>query len=80
MPLAVYNTSGEYAMIDAAGQLGRLDRDVIMFEALRCMKRAGADILISYAAKQAAKYLGAKRMSVGEEVPEHEALVGATIS
>jgi hypothetical protein len=44
------------------------------------MKRAGADILISYAAKQAAKYLGAKRMSVGEEVPEHEALAAATIS
>ncbi|HUA93204.1 MAG TPA: porphobilinogen synthase [Terracidiphilus sp.] len=54
MPLAVYNVSGEYAMIDAAGLLGRLDRDAIMFESLLCMKRAGADIIITYFAKHAA--------------------------
>jgi porphobilinogen synthase len=57
MPLAVYNVSGEYAMIDAAARLGRLDRDAIMLEALTCMKRAGADIIITYFAKRAAGLL-----------------------
>ena len=57
MPLAVYNVSGEYAMIDAASRLGRLDKNAILFEALASMKRAGADIVITYAAKQAAKCL-----------------------
>jgi len=57
MPLAVYNVSGEYAMIDAAARLGRLDRDAIMLEALICMKRAGADIIITYFAKRAAELL-----------------------
>jgi porphobilinogen synthase len=57
MPLAVYNVSGEYAMIDAASRLGRLDKDAIMFEALTCMKRAGADIIITYFAKRAAALL-----------------------
>ena len=57
MPIAVYNVSGEYAMIDAAARLGRLDKNAILFEALASMKRAGADILITYAAKQAARCL-----------------------
>ncbi len=57
MPLAVYNVSGEYAMIDAAARLGRLDKNAIMFEALASMKRAGADLIITYAAKQAAMCL-----------------------
>jgi porphobilinogen synthase len=57
MPIAVYNVSGEYAMIDAAARLGRLDRDAIMLEALTCMKRAGADIIITYFAKRAAELL-----------------------
>lgn len=64
MPIAVYNVSGEYAMIDAAARLGRLDRNRIMFEALACMKRAGADIMITYAAMQAARCLGRKRVCV----------------
>ncbi|HKS81695.1 MAG TPA: porphobilinogen synthase [Candidatus Acidoferrales bacterium] len=59
MPLAVYNVSGEYAMIDAAARLGRLDKNAILYEALACMKRAGADIIITYAAKQAARCLRA---------------------
>jgi len=58
MPLAAYDVSGEYAMIDAAARLGRLDRDAIMLEALTCMKRAGADIIITYFAKRAAELLG----------------------
>ena len=57
VPLALYNVSGEYAMIDAAAQLGRLDRDAMMMEALACLRRAGADITITYFAKRAAKLL-----------------------
>lgn len=57
MPLAVYNVSGEYAMIDAAARLGRLNRDEIMLEALTCMKRAGADLIITYFAMRAAELL-----------------------
>ena len=57
MPLATYNVSGEYAMIDAAARIGRLDRRLIMMEALTSMKRAGADIIISYFSKDAAKEL-----------------------
>jgi len=57
MPLAVFDVSGEYAMIDAAARMGRLDRDAIMLEALTCMKRAGADIIITYFAKRAAELL-----------------------
>jgi porphobilinogen synthase len=63
-PLAVYNVSGEYAMIDAAARLGRLERNRIMFEALACMKRAGADVIITYVAMQAAQCLGGKRLCV----------------
>src|SRR6266446_7012604 len=57
MPLATYNVSGEYAMIDAAARIGRLDKKLIMMEALTSMKRAGADIIITYFAKEAAKEL-----------------------
>jgi porphobilinogen synthase len=57
MPLATYNVSGEYAMIDAAARIGRLDKKLIMMEALTSMKRAGADIIISYFAKEAAREL-----------------------
>ncbi|HEY1805477.1 MAG TPA: porphobilinogen synthase [Terracidiphilus sp.] len=57
MPLAVYNVSGEYAMIDAAAKLGRLDRDAIMMESLTSMKRAGADLIITYFAMRAAELL-----------------------
>jgi porphobilinogen synthase len=57
MPLATYNVSGEYAMIDAAARIGRLDRKKIMMEALTSMKRAGADIIITYFAKEVAREL-----------------------
>ncbi len=57
MPLAVYNVSGEYAMIDAGAKLGRLDRNAMMYETLACFKRAGADIVITYFAPEAAKCL-----------------------
>ena len=57
MPIAAYNVSGEYAMIDAAGRLGRLDKNAILYETLASMKRAGADILITYAATDVAGWL-----------------------
>jgi len=57
MPLAAYSVSGEYAMIDAAASLGRLDRDAVMMEALTAIRRAGADLIITYFAKRAAELL-----------------------
>lgn len=57
MPLATYNVSGEYAMIDAAARIGRLNKKLIMMEALTSMKRAGADIIITYFAKEVAEHL-----------------------
>ena len=57
MPLAVYNVSGEYAMIDAAAKMGRLNKDAVMMEALTSIKRAGADLIITYFSKAAAKVL-----------------------
>lgn len=57
MPLATYNVSGEYAMIDAAARIGSLDRKKIVMEALTSMKRAGADIIITYFAKEVAREL-----------------------
>ncbi|MDA8087466.1 MAG: porphobilinogen synthase [Nitrospiraceae bacterium] len=57
-PLAVYNVSGEYAMIQAASEAGRLDFEAVMQEALVSCRRAGADIVISYYAKDAARTLG----------------------
>jgi len=53
-PLAAYNVSGEYAMVKAAAERGWLDHDKIMIEQLHCSKRAGADIISTYFAKEAA--------------------------
>ncbi|HLB72507.1 MAG TPA: porphobilinogen synthase [Sedimentisphaerales bacterium] len=57
-PIAAYFVSGEYMMINAAVKAGLLERDTAMMEALTCIKRAGADIIITYAAKTAARLLG----------------------
>jgi porphobilinogen synthase len=57
LPLAAYNVSGEYAMLKAAGRLGWLDAERAMMENLLAMKRAGADMLITYHAKEAARLL-----------------------
>ncbi len=56
-PTAVYNVSGEYAMVKAASQNGWIDEKKVVLEALVGMKRAGADIIITYHAKDAAKWL-----------------------
>lgn len=57
LPLAAYNVSGEYSMIKAAAQLGWLDEEKAMVESLTAIKRAGADIIITYFAPQMAKLL-----------------------
>lgn len=57
MPLVAYNVSGEYAMIKAAGKLGLMDEERVMMETLMSIKRAGADIIITYHALEAAKVL-----------------------
>lgn len=56
-PVAVYNVSGEYAMVKAAAQNGWIDEKRIVLETLTGMKRAGADIIITYHAIDAAKWL-----------------------
>ncbi|MFA7465494.1 MAG: porphobilinogen synthase, partial [Syntrophales bacterium] len=60
LPLAAYNVSGEYAMIKAAANLGWIDGERAMLEALTSIKRAGADIIITYFAKDAAKLLAGR--------------------
>ncbi len=57
LPLAVYNVSGEYAMIKAAAEKGWLDGEVAMLEMLLSFKRAGASMILTYFAKEAAQYL-----------------------
>ncbi len=59
-PIACYNVSGEYAMIKAAGEKGWIDEERVMMESLLSMKRAGADIIITYFAKDVAKVLNRK--------------------
>lgn len=60
MPLAAYNVSGEYAMIKAAGKLGLIDEERVMMETLTSIKRAGADIIITYHALEASKILNGR--------------------
>ncbi len=56
-PLAAYNVSGEYSMVKAAAQLGWLDEKPVVMETLTSLKRAGADLTITYHAKDAARWL-----------------------
>ena len=57
VPVVAYNVSGEYAMIKAAAEKGWLDGEKVMMESLLSIKRAGASIIITYFAKDAAKLL-----------------------
>jgi porphobilinogen synthase len=57
LPIAAYNVSGEFSMIKAAAKLGWMDGEKAMMEALTSIKRAGADIIITYFATEAAKIL-----------------------
>jgi porphobilinogen synthase len=57
LPLAAYNVSGEYAMVKAAAQNGWLDEERAVIEALTGIRRAGADIIITYHAPDAVRWL-----------------------
>ncbi len=57
LPLAAYQVSGEYAMIEAAARNGWIERDRVMMESLQSIRRAGASIILTYYAKDAAKLL-----------------------
>lgn len=57
LPLAAYNVSGEYSMVKAAGKQGLIDEERVMMEILTSIKRAGADIIITYHALEAARLL-----------------------
>jgi porphobilinogen synthase len=57
LPLAAYQVSGEYAMIEAAARNGWIERDRVMMESLLSIRRAGASIILTYYAKEAAKLL-----------------------
>ena len=56
-PTAAYNVSGEYAMVKAAGRNGWIDERAVALEMLLGMKRAGADMILTYFAKEAATWL-----------------------
>lgn len=57
VPVAAYNVSGEYSLIKAAGKLGWIDEQRVMMEVLTSIRRAGADLILTYFAKDAAKLL-----------------------
>ena len=57
LPIAAYHVSGEYAMIKAAGANGWIDEEKVMAETLLSVKRAGADIILTYFAKEVAEWL-----------------------
>lgn len=57
IPIAAYNVSGEYSMLTAASERGYLNREEVIMEGLTAIKRAGADLIITYFAKDAAKSL-----------------------
>jgi porphobilinogen synthase len=60
MPTAAYHVSGEYAMIKAAAQNGWLDERRVVYESLLSIKRAGADMILTYFAKDVAKEIASK--------------------
>jgi len=60
-PVAAYNVSGEYAMLKAAGRLGWIDEERVLMEILTAIKRAGADLILTYSAKEAARLLENRR-------------------
>jgi porphobilinogen synthase len=56
-PIAAYNVSGEYAMVKAAAEKGWIDERAVVLETLLCFKRAGADLILTYHACDAAAWL-----------------------
>ena len=61
MPTAAYNVSGEYSLVKAAANMGWVDGERVMMEMLTGIKRAGADLILTYFAKEAAHYLDTHR-------------------
>jgi porphobilinogen synthase len=61
MPTAAYNVSGEYSLVKAAAKMGWIDEERVMMEMLTSIKRAGADLILTYFAKDAAKVLDRQR-------------------
>ncbi len=57
LPVAAYNVSGEFSMVKAGAKLGWIDGDRVMMEILTSIKRAGADMILTYHAKEAAALL-----------------------
>ena len=57
VPIAAYNVSGEYSMVKAAAEKGWIDGEKVMMETLTAIKRAGADVIITYFAKEAIKLI-----------------------
>jgi porphobilinogen synthase len=57
LPLAAYHVSGEYAMIKAAAERGWIDEERVMLETLTSIKRAGANVILTYYAREAVKLL-----------------------
>lgn len=72
IPVGAYNVSGEYSMIKAAAQRGWLDEERVMMEVLTSIKRAGADLILTYFAKEAAKVLNRKNWKAGVRIQETE--------
>jgi porphobilinogen synthase len=64
VPIAAYNVSGEYSLVKAAGKLGWIDEQRVMMEILTSIKRAGADLILTYFAKDAAKLLNKPRSCI----------------
>ena len=60
LPVAAYNVSGEFSMVKAAAQLGWVDEQRVGMEILTAIKRAGATLILTYFAKDAAKWLSEK--------------------
>jgi porphobilinogen synthase len=69
VPLIAYNVSGEYAMIKAAGRLGWIDERRVTLEALTSIKRAGAGRIITYHAKEAARWVAERDGVARQRVP-----------
>jgi porphobilinogen synthase len=61
LPVSAYHVSGEYAMLKAAAERGWLDERAAVLEALMCFRRAGADIILTYYAMQAAKWMAGEK-------------------
>jgi porphobilinogen synthase len=57
VPVAAYNVSGEYSMVKAAAQKGWIDGEKVMMEILLSIKRAGAQMILTYFSREAAKFL-----------------------